>query len=130
MEKRYPEKRGNKYATVRIPRGQIEEIESFLETDFAKKQGYHYRVEVVSDAVRKFLEKYQPRLKHLNMVDDNVKIVDFEKNRVATLQFRNPGGVHCDLCDTDHCEHIDYALAQEDVQKDLEKQDWHRKRAT
>ena len=127
MEKRYPEKKGNRYSTVRIPRGQIEEVEDFLKTDFAKKRGYHYKVEVVSDAVRKFLEKYQPRFKHLNMADGHVKVIDFENNRVATLQFKNPGGVHCDLCDTDHCEHIEYALEQPSILNELEKHGWKRR---
>lgn len=116
MEKRYPEKRGSKSATVRIPRGLIEEVESFLKTDFARRRGYHYKVEVVSDAVRRFMEEYQPRFKHLKMVDDSVKVIDFENDRIATVHFKN-GGVLCDLCDADHCEHIDYVLAQPSIRK-------------
>jgi len=77
--------------------------------------------------VRKFLEKYQPRFKHLNMVDNNVKIIDFENNRIATLHFKNPIGVHCDLCDADNCEHIDYALKQSAILKELEKHGWKRR---
>ena len=111
-KKGYPESRGDNYTTVRIPRGQIEEIESFLKTDFARKRGYLHKVEVVSDAVRKFLEEYQPRFEHLKMVDDSVKVIDFENNRIATIHFKEEGLVLCDLCDAEDCEHIEYALAR------------------
>jgi len=43
--------------SVRIYKVQSEAIEEFLKTDVAKRMGYIYKVDVVTDALRKFLEK-------------------------------------------------------------------------
>jgi Arc/MetJ-type ribon-helix-helix transcriptional regulator len=57
-EKKYPKDKPPKHATVRIPKPIVRAIEEFLNTQKAKQMGYIHKVDVVTDAVRKLLEKY------------------------------------------------------------------------
>lgn len=123
----YPEKKEDKSTAVRIPKGLIDEIGDFLQTRQADRLGFHHKSDVVSAAVRELLEKYNPRYKHLNMMDDNVKIIDFEKNKIATLYFRDTGEIFCDLDEKTSCQHIDYALEQKDIEEALKEHGWKRK---
>lgn len=56
-KKKYPENKPSKHATVRIPKGLMEAVKTFLETDLAKRMGYCHRVDVVTDGTRQLLEK-------------------------------------------------------------------------
>ena len=114
-------------STVRIHKDLAKTIDDIIKSEIGKKYGFRSRADFVTRACREYLDEVYPRFEHLNMMDDNVKVVDFTQNRVATIYFRDEGRVRCDLCDADDCEHIDFALAQEDVQKDLKKHDWKRK---
>lgn len=106
----------------------MEEIDKIINSESGKKLGLKSRADFITRAVTGLLEEVSPRFKHLNMMEDNVKIVDFDKNKIATVYFRNGGHVHCDICDSENCEHIDYALEQPDIQKALEEHDWKRKK--
>lgn len=115
------------WASVSLTVEMLDEIDRFLSSEKGKKLGFHSRADIITRAVTDLIEKYQPRFEHLNMMDDNVKIVDFTMNLIATVYFKNGGEVYCDLCESQDCEHIDYALAQPDVQEELEKHDWVRR---
>lgn len=102
----------------------VTEIDDFIKSDKGKKLGINSRAELITRAVTDLLEKYQPRFEHLNMMDEHVKVVDFTLNRIATVYFKHPGKVWCDVCEKDSCEHVEYALEQDDIKKELEKHDW------
>lgn len=104
-----------------------EEIDQLINSDLGKRYGFKSRADFVTKAVREYIDIVMPRFQHLNMVGDNVKIVDFQSNRVATLYFKEGGKVCCDLCESESCAHIDYALDQPDIQEELKKHDWTRK---
>lgn len=57
-EKKYPKGKPSKHATIRIPKEMAETVDEFLKTDYAKKMGYLYKVDVVTAATRELLEKY------------------------------------------------------------------------
>lgn len=57
-EKEYPKDKPPKHVTIRIPKEMNEAVEEFLKTDYAKKMGYLYKVDVVTAATRELLEKY------------------------------------------------------------------------
>lgn len=125
---KYPEKRKDKYSAVRIPKGQIEAIEAFLKTDRSKTLGYNYKVEIISQAVREFLEKHQPRFEYINTLGDHVKIADYELKKIINVYFVSDGHIFCDNCQADECIHIDYILDLPTIQELLEKKGWKRKK--
>ena len=57
-KKKYPEGRPSKHSTIRIPKPMAEAVAEFLKTDYAKRMGYLYKVDVVTAATRELLEKY------------------------------------------------------------------------
>ena len=57
-EKKYPENKPPKHATVRIPKPMVQAVEEFLKTERAKQMGFIHKVDVVTAAVRNLLEKY------------------------------------------------------------------------
>ena len=57
-EKKYPENKPSKHATIRIPKPMGDAVEEFLKTDLAKRMGYLYKVDVITAATRELLEKY------------------------------------------------------------------------
>jgi len=57
-EKKYPEDKPPKHATIRIPKEMSDAVEEFLKTDYAKRMGYLYKVDVITAATRELLEKY------------------------------------------------------------------------
>ena len=114
------------WTSITLTNEMIEDLDKIIKSDLGKRYGFKSRADFVTRACRRYLDEVNPPYKHINMMDDNVKICDFDRDRIATIYFKNPGGAHCDLCDADDCKHIDYALAQPDVQKALEKHGWER----
>jgi len=125
---KYPKERKDKYTVVRIPRGQIEELEAFLKTERARKLGYNYKVEVISQAVREFLENHQPRFEHINTYEDHATIVDYQIRHSINVYFKDEGTVWCYYCQKDDCPHINYTLELPDARKALKEKGWIRKR--
>ena len=57
-KKEYPQDKPSKHATIRIPKPMSEAVDEFLKTDYAKRMGYLYKVDVITAATRELLEKY------------------------------------------------------------------------
>jgi len=57
-KKKYPKGKPSKHATIRIPKEMADAVEEFLKTDYAKRMGYLYKVDVITAATRELLEKY------------------------------------------------------------------------
>jgi len=107
-EKEYPKKRQDKYTAVRIPKGQNDELDAFLKTDMAKKLGYNYKVEVISQAVREFLEAHQ--FIHINTYVDRHDIYDLSQKKLISIYFKPDGTAWCQLDESLNCKHVDFAL--------------------
>ena len=58
------------------------------------------------------------RFEHFNMFEDNVKIVDNVLDRIATIYFKANKAL-CDVCDSEECVHVDFALSIPKVVKIL-----------
>jgi len=52
-------KNGGRLSVVRIPRGILDAIDEFIETEQAKRLGLDSKSGVVSEAARQFLHKYR-----------------------------------------------------------------------
>ena len=105
--------------------------EEFAESieEFVKEHpefGYRSIAQFLEDASRRRLEelkkqiKTPPRFEQINCDADGCKILDRQLKRVADIQIK-PTGIHCSIHHTNTCEHIDFALAQEDVQETIKK---------
>lgn len=57
-KKKYPKNKPSKHATIRIPKPMAEAVEDFLKTDYAKRMGFLYKVDVITAATRELLLKY------------------------------------------------------------------------
>ncbi len=104
------------YSTVRVPEEFAAEMDKLIGT-----RGFTSRAEIVKEAVRELLTKYETEpLKMVNHDDKGVKVQDTKLRRVADIQI-TPKGIHCPVCDASYCEHIRFALNQPDVQQIIRK---------
>lgn len=125
MEKTKAKKDG--YQTVRLKEELTKEIDDIVSSELGKKYGLKSRADLVTRAVIEYLEEHRPRFQHLNMVDNIVRVIDFPTRHIAEIIFRENGSAYCELCRALDCEHIKYALEQEDIQKALKESGWTNK---
>jgi Arc/MetJ-type ribon-helix-helix transcriptional regulator len=104
-----PEK--DEYTTIKVPNDLILIADRLIGT-----RGYKSRGEIVKDALRDFLDKYDEsaHLEMLNHSASGVKVRDRKLCRVADIQI-TPQGIHCPVCDASYCEHVRFALMQPDI---------------
>ncbi len=108
------------YATVRLPQDFAKEMDKLI-----GKRGFTSRAEIVKEAVRELLSKYEEThdFKMLNHDDRGVKIWDNKlgKNGTSTHVQITPKGIYCTACDASKCEHVRFALRQPDILEIIRK---------
>ena len=109
------------FQSLRLRRELIREIDGFVQSERAKKLGYKNRAEFVDRAVRDKLIETRADMKHVYVLADHVKIVDFALKLIVSVYFKEEGTVWCDYDHTDNCPHVDYALQLPEVKEALEK---------
>lgn len=107
----------DQWETLKIQRDMSDEIDSFLATEEAKKQGFHSKREFVSHALRTILKDFQTKpYIHLNTYEDKVRVQDNIRKRIAEIYFKKIGGF-CELCESTKCNHIEWIWNQTDLSK-------------
>jgi len=117
------------YSNIKIPNELIVSVDRLI-----GKYGYKSRGEIVKTALRDFLVKNEPieppepRLERINSDSSGIKIFDrkIPRNKLVHVTF-TPDGIQCDYHKSDTCEHVEFALEQEDVQeiiKEKKKEGW------
>jgi len=105
---------------VSLKRALVEEIEKFI----AEYPQYKSIADFIHEATRVRMENIRtltpPRFEQVNSDANGVKILDRTLRGVAQIYFK-PTGAWCDICESDSCEHITYALTLPDVQKTIQK---------
>ncbi|MGQ9718609.1 MAG: hypothetical protein ACUVWK_01970 [Nitrososphaerales archaeon] len=114
-----------KWNKVNIPQEMLDLVDKYLNTDHAKQKGLKSRSDVAILAFRQFLEREgmyapKPRLEHINTYEDHVKIWDNRLGRVASVYFKE-NKVLCDVCESDACIHLGFALSISEVIDALDK---------
>lgn len=121
------------WRTVRIQKELLEEVERFLETDLAKREGYNSKAQFITDAIREYLGRYRklrPRLEHVNVYRNRVTILDRElegRGRIVDVVFmRRKNGEeiiypYCTYCQSSDCIHADFAFEIPKVREILHK---------
>ncbi|NWG09600.1 MAG: hypothetical protein HXX80_04755 [Nitrososphaerales archaeon] len=110
---------------VNIPQEMLDLVDKYLQTEMAKQKGLKSRSDVAILAFRQFLEREgmyasKPRFEHLNTYEDHVKIWDNRLDRVASVYFKEDN-VLCDICESDECVHLGFALSIPEVVNALER---------
>jgi len=104
--------RKDKYSTIRVPQEFATEIDKLIGA-----HGFTSRAEIVKEAVRQHLQKYEdPHLSIINHDNKGTKIRDIKLNQIANIQITSKGS-YCPVCDASNCEHIRFTLMQSDLIK-------------
>ncbi|MEM4416872.1 MAG: hypothetical protein QXD32_02310, partial [Nitrososphaerota archaeon] len=110
---------------VRISSSLLRSVDEYLSSGVARAKGFRSRRDVVEEAIRVFLEREgfwaRQRFEHVNADGDHVIILDRLVRRVATVYFRYPDRIFCDLCCLEDCEHVVFALTIDKVSRTLER---------
>jgi hypothetical protein len=99
---------------VNVPKPMSELVEKYLQTDIAKQRGLKNKSDVATEGIKMLLERdgmytQRPRFQHLNMYEDHVKVIDNDMGRIASIYFKHRK-IFCDICETNECIHIDFAI--------------------
>jgi len=104
------------YSTIRVPQQFATEIDKLIGA-----HGFTSRAEIVKEAVRQYLQKYEDtHLSIINHDNNGTKIRDTKLNQITTINITTKGN-YCPVCDASNCEHIRFALMQSDVIKTTKK---------
>ena len=78
---------------------------------------------LLSQYWREHQEELEPVLKHFNLNEEGVLILDPSYNppRIIQVFFKPDGTVECELCESQHCRHIQFALTIPEVTEILSK---------
>ncbi len=112
------------WETVAIPKSLVEQIEKIINSEYGAKIGLRNKNQFVTDAVKKLIQECSERLKHINMYDDHVKIMDNKLGklgRIVSVYFKKGNNPWCDYCEEPDCIHVQYAWEIAGVRKILEK---------
>jgi len=93
------------------------------EKHFPLKDGYKVLLQIEGEKV---IISSLPRFEHINTCESHATIYDNKLDTELDIYFHE-NGVWCDYCKSPECEHIDYTLELEDIQKVLKEKEWTRK---
>ncbi len=118
MKKKY------EYGKISIDKNLMDVIDQFVKE--YPEYGYGSVANFVEEAVRRRAEELRifdliPRFTHFNLDENGVKISDKKLNLKAIQIYIKPQGLLCEYCRSSSCEHIKYALEQEDIQEIIRK---------
>jgi hypothetical protein len=104
----------DEYTTIKIPNDLVNLMDHLI-----GRHGFKSRGEIVKEALRALLNHYcitDGQFAIINHSATGVKVQDRKLGRVADIQF-TPSGIYCPVCDAHNCEHIRYALEQDDIKQ-------------
>lgn len=78
---------------------------------------------VINDYWLRNRNNFHPRLKHFNLNQDGVLILDPELDSLIQVYFK-PDSIRCGYCDLRNCKHTQFALSLPEAQKLLQKKGW------
>ena len=94
------------------------------ENQFPLRDGYKVLLQIDGEKV---VATSLPRFEHLNTYENHATIYDNKLDTELDIYFHENGIIWCDYCKSPGCEHIDYTLELEDIQKVLKEKKWTRK---
>jgi hypothetical protein len=110
-----------RFRGVSLQKEVIDAVEKYLKNN--PNAPYRSVAEFISEAIRLRLQELTPSLEHFNVNRDHVTIIDHKRRRFADVYFSRKG-VKCELCMSQNCEHVKYALTIPKVVEALQKHGW------
>ena len=78
------------WETVKLPRQMIQRVNEFVETDYAKQNGFTSKSQVIVTAVRDFLKKYsQTKISIITTSSNNVIMLDDKLESPVFVEIKN-----------------------------------------
>ena len=125
-----PKKRQD-FRGISLKRELVDEIEKFVK-EFPK---YKSKADFVHEAVRVRMEQIrrieEPRLSHFNLTEHGVRIQNpalasrySPKGMIVDVYFK-PGKAWCEFCNSENCDHVNFAIALPEVQEIFRKRGWN-----
>jgi len=120
----------DKFRGISLSRELVDKIEEYINNH--PETGYKSLADFVTDAVREKCIELKilvptppelPTLEHFNVNEDHVTVIDRAKKIFADVYFRN-NRVLCGSCESENCEHVEYALNLPKIQKILRQKGW------
>ena len=110
--------------SVKMDNDLWEILDEWLQTNEAKKHGFHSKAPFITQAVRELLERYEkPRFDHLNFQDNILRLVDTELPKYQNIIeiCLKKGKLVCNYCELESCEHIDASWKDKVIRKQLQE---------
>ena len=70
-----------------------------------------------------YSEKQEVLMEHFNLNEDGVRILDHNLHWIVDVHFK-PHKAYCSYCESESCNHVNFALGLPEVQKILKKKGW------
>lgn len=117
-----PEKDG--WAKMSVRRKMKDEIDIFISSSLAEKNGLTNATQFLDVALREALEKYQKtRFEHFNFAENVIRLIDNEKPAGALyIEIALKGELlFCRSCESKNCIHIEESWNNDNISKQLKR---------
>ena len=116
------------WISISVPEKTIDKIKKVIEQN--PHLGYTSTSAYITDALRRLFSEHStlvPRFQLVKFTGNPAILRDNLISRDVTVHFKTEGVAHCDHCNAESCEHIDYALSLHQVTGSLKRRGWKRK---
>jgi len=79
---------------------------------------------IINDYWIRNRDKFQPKLRHFNLNEDGVLVLDPSVDNLIQVYFKPPDVVKCGYCNVNGCRHVEFALSMPEVQELLKRKGW------
>jgi hypothetical protein len=113
------------WETVKLPRDMIQRLNEFVESNYAKDNGFTSKSQVIVFAVREFLRSYSGFLAYLDYIEfenNVVKIMDHELGTIVSVEIdRENTTLFCKKHNSDTCNHVRFLWMLPRFSEELKK---------
>jgi len=104
------------WPTVRLPKELMKRVEDFVETNYAKRDGFTNKSQIMVIAVREFLQKYSKYQNYLEYVEsekqDELIVKDYAKNNSFKIKINfEEKNLFCNKDNSKSCEHVKFLFS-------------------
>jgi len=104
---------------INVDAGLKEDLAKWLESDEAKKLGYHSQAQFATEAIRLLLQKVRaPKNKRINFIMPNK-----EDSRLSLDLDISEDKIMCNICNAENCIHVKTLYEDKEVKKQIKNHD-------
>lgn len=112
------------YTNISIKKEFADRIVKLIEAN--PDLGFRSIAQFLEDAARRRLEKLEAQkrvMEHFNMYEDHITIRDHKVGQYIDIYAKN-GVLWCEYCESNNCEHIQFASSVPEIKRALKKKGW------